>query len=387
MTLSTTTKLHPWLSRLRLARTGAPQYPNKAMKLSNRPQTLPRTNVVIAAALTVLITASTAFAQSPQLSLADLLIGLRSKKVSLPDRNAILTEAVRQRGVTFTMTAEIEKELETTGATRLLIDTIRQKIAASKPQPVAVKPVATPVPTPVPTPTPPDFSFYQTRADQSAGRGEFGLALADYNKAIEMKADNAIAYVNRGKTHYNLKSYDLSVRDFDKAVELNPRDAAAFLNRGVSNEKLGDTKKAMSDYQKAVELDPANETAKASLKRLRDAAAAAAAAEAAKNAPPPPPEFVDLGNLSADDAVRMVTPIYPVIAKKSTIEGKVVVTIELDENGDVVSAKATSGHQMLRLAAEEAARKTKFKPGMFNSKPIKARGVITYNFSLREVRR
>src|SRR5687768_13104045 len=104
-------------------------------------------------------------AQSPQLSLADLLIGLRSKKASLQERNTLLTEAVRLRGVTFALTVEIEKELAATGATPTLIEAIRQKAPVVKPSstpaPAVVKP------TPVPTPTPPDFSFYQTRADQN----------------------------------------------------------------------------------------------------------------------------------------------------------------------------------------------------------------------------
>ena len=85
-------------------------------------------------------------AQSPQLSLADLLIGLRSKKLTLPERNTILTEAVRQRGVTFAITPEIEKELETTGAAPTLIEAIRQKAPVVKPAatPAVVKPAATP---------------------------------------------------------------------------------------------------------------------------------------------------------------------------------------------------------------------------------------------------
>ncbi len=321
-------------------------------------------------------------AQSPQLSLADLVIGLRSKKVSLQERNTILTEAVRQRGVTFVMTPEIAKELETTGASPTLIEAIRYKSVAVKtlPTPAVVQPVATPVP----TPTPPDFSFYQARADQNAGKGEFGIALADYNKSLEMKADNAVAYLNRGKAHYNLKSYDLSVKDFDKAVELNPKDSIAFLNRGVSHEKLGDPGRAMGDYQKSVDLDPANEAGKANLKRLQDAQAKAAAAEVARNTPPP---FLNLGNLTTAGAVRMVTPVYSPVAQRASVEGRVSVEVDLDETGAVVSAKATSGHQMLRSSAEDAARKSKFKPATFNNRPIKARGIITYNFSLKPVTR
>jgi len=341
-----------------------------------------RLSVILVSALFIIGSAVQLHAQSPQLSLADLLIGLRSKKVSLPERNTILTEAVRQRGVTFAMTPEIEKELETTGASPALIQAIHQKIEASKP---VVAAVVKPVATPVPTPTPPDFNFYQTRADQNAGKGEFNLAVADYSKSLELKADNAIAYLGRGKAHYNLKSYDLSVKDFDKAVEINPKDSTAFLNRGVSYEKLGDSKKAMDDYQKAIDLDPANEAAKASLKRMQDAAtaaAAAAAAEAARNAPPP--EFVNVGMLSSANAVRMVTPVYAVIAQRSLVEGKVIVDVELDETGSVTYAKAASGHQMLKGAAEDAARRSKFKPALYHDRPIKAKGQIVYNFSLKE---
>lgn len=349
------------------------------MKLANKTTLeFSRSKLLAFLASSLLIFAAFAQAQAPQLSLADLLIGLRSKKVSLPERNTILTEAVRQRGVTFSMTPEIEKELATTGASATLIEAIRQKG-------LIVKTVATslPKPTPVPTPAPPDFSFYQTRADLNAGKGEYSLALADYNKTLEMKADNRVAYLNRGKTHFNLKSYDLSVKDFDKALELDPKDAAAYLNRGVSYEKLGDAGKALDDYQKAIDLDPANEVAKVNLKRLQDAQAAAAAAEAAKNAPPPPPEFAYVGTLTSANAVRMVMPAYTLIAQRANVGGKVSVDVELNEKGEVVSAKATSGHQMLRGSAEDAAKRTIFKPALYNGQPIKSKGSIVYNFSLR----
>jgi outer membrane biosynthesis protein TonB len=55
----------------------------------------------------------------------------------------------------------------------------------------------------------------------------------------------------------------------------------------------------------------------------------------------------------------------------------------LSDEGDVTSAKATSGHQMLRTSAEDAARRSKFKPATFNNKPLKGKGVIVYNFSLK----
>ena len=340
-------------------------------------------------ALSMLVSALavSAGAQSPQLSLADLLIGLRSKKLTLTERNKILTDAVRQRGVTFTISPEIEKELATTGADAGLLAAIRSKGQPAKPA-ATPTPAPKPVATPIPTPTPPDSSFYQKRADASMVKGEFDSALVDYNRAVELKADDPLLFVGRGRTHFNLKSYDLSVKDFDKAVELNPNAAIAFLNRGASFEKLGNKEKALADYQRAATLDNSNETAKAEAKRLQDEFAMAAAA---KSVPAPltanvKPEFLNLGNLSAANAVRMVTPVYSAIAQRSAIEGRVTVEVEINAEGNVVSAKATSGHAMLRSAAEDAAKKSKFKPAMFNNEPIKAIGSITYNFALRGVR-
>jgi len=326
-------------------------------------------------------------AQQPQLNLADIVIALRSKKVTLAERNTLLTAAVKQRGVTFTLSADIEKELAATGADKTLLDAIRQKSSLVKttatPPPV---PVASP--TPAPTPAPPDYSFFQKRADTNLGKGEFTLALADYNKAVELKPDAAIAFLNRGKTHYNLKSFDKAVADFDKSIELDPKGSLAFLNRGISQERLGNSKKAIADYQKAVALDAGNENAKANLKRLQDEEAKIAA----KSLPPAPvpvpepvkpPESINLGNLTITNATRMVTPVYSPVAQRSNIEGRVTVDVELDEKGNVVSAKAASGNGLLRASAEDAARKSKFKPALYNNAPIKATGSITYNFSLK----
>lgn len=316
--------------------------------------------------------AAAAYAQNQELSLADILIGLRSKKVTLPERNQILASAVAERGITFQLSPQIEKELIATGADEVLLAAIRTKS-------LPPKPVSTPTPVPVPTPTPPDASFYQKRAETNAGKGEFDSALADYTKAVEMKKDDPMLYVGRGRTLYNLRSYDLSVKDYDKAIELSPKTAVAFLNRGASYEKLGDMQKALADYRQASNLDAANETAISEVKRLEDAIEKA---NPPKPAEPVRPEFLNLGTLDPESAERLVPPTYSAIAKQSRIQGKVTVEVELDEEGRVVSAKATSGHPMLRQSAEDAAKRSKFKPARFNDLPIKARGQITYSFTL-----
>ncbi len=316
---------------------------------------------------------------SPPLSLADLLIGLRSKKVTLEERNQILTRAVTDRGVTFVNSLEIEKELLATGADSGMIAAVRAR---------SIKPVATPIPVPVATPTPAEF--YSKRADASLAKGEVDSAIADYDKALEIQADDPTLYVSRGKALFTKKSFDRSVKDYDKAIELAPKTAVAFLNRGASHEKLGDVKKALSDYKSAADLDASNAVAKAEVKRIetqlakeeadRKAKEEADKAEAARRAAPP--EFLNIGSLSPSDAIRLITPTYSPMARQSRIVGKVTVEIDLDEEGNVSKANATGGPAMLRQSAEDAAKRSKFKPTLFNGNPIKAKGTITYSFTL-----
>jgi len=332
------------------------------------------------------------FAQGAQLTLADILIGLRSKKVTLPERNHILTEAVLARGTTFTVTPEIEKELTTTGAEKSLIDAIKRKAPATKiaslnPPPVDPKKAE---------PLPPDFSFYEKRADASFGKGDLDAAAADYTKAIEMNAASMSAYLGRGGVYLAKKAWDSAVTDFTKAIELNPKSALAFARRAEAWEKKGNLDLAEADYNKAFGLDPSNEAAKASAARLQTerekAEAAKLEAEKAKQepvkapvtvAPPPVPEWLDLGQISETSAIRLMKPTYSQVAARSNIGGKVVVNVEIDVEGNVTSAAAVSGHQLLRYDSETAARRSKFKPVMVGDKAVKAKGFIVYNFTTK----
>ena len=336
------------------------------MKLQNRKSHFYLFPFILLASLMFSLTVFSQTSQPAQLSLADILIGLRSKKVTLDERNKILAEAVKVRGITFALTPEIEKELTSTGAGKELVDAIRQK------NPV-IKPTATPVIKPQPT-----ALEFQNRANLYVTKGEFDSAIADYNKVIEMKSADASVFLNRGLAYLGKKNYDLAIGDFDKAIEMNPKESAAYFNRGDSYEKSGNIEKAMADYQKASELDEKNEAAKTNLKRLQDEQAKTAASQQ-KTETPKVPEMLNLGTLN-NLAVNLVTPIYPAFAQKSAIQGKVTVQVTLDEEGKVISAKAIDGPPLLRSVSEDAVRKSKFKPARVGVQVVKATGVIVYNF-------
>lgn len=86
------------------------------------------------------------------------------------------------------------------------------------------------------------------------------------------------------------------------------------------------------------------------------------------------------GGVLNGKATYLPKPAYPAIAKAANASGTVNVQVTVDEQGNVVSASAVSGHPLLRQAAVNAARSSKFSPTMLGGQPVKVTGVIIYNF-------
>jgi len=97
-------------------------------------------------------------------------------------------------------------------------------------------------------------------------------------------------------------------------------------------------------------------------------------------APKPTPRAPISGGVLNGRAIRLVTPTFPSIARTAHVTGSVTVQVLIDENGNVMSASAASGHPLLRPAAVAAARASKFSPTKLSGQPVKVNGVIIYNF-------
>jgi TonB family protein len=100
------------------------------------------------------------------------------------------------------------------------------------------------------------------------------------------------------------------------------------------------------------------------------------------NQPQPPKILRKSGGAIQGAAIRRVEPAYPPLAKAAQVSGSVVVEVTIDEDGNVISARAISGHPLLKDAAVAAAREWKFAGTQIDGKPVKVVGTITFNFSL-----
>lgn len=80
-------------------------------------------------------------------------------------------------------------------------------------------------------------------------------------------------------------------------------------------------------------------------------------------------------------ATSLPKPEYPAAARAVRASGAVNVQVTIDEQGNIISARAVSGHPLLRQAAEEAARNAKFAPTLLEGKPVEITGIVVYNFA------
>jgi protein TonB len=103
-----------------------------------------------------------------------------------------------------------------------------------------------------------------------------------------------------------------------------------------------------------------------------------------KPAPTPTPDTVVrlTSKLTQGRVLRRVEPLYPAIARVARIQGAVQVQIDISETGAVTNVTLLSGHPLLREAAMRAAKQWLFIPTELNDRPVRAIGVLTFNFKL-----
>jgi len=93
------------------------------------------------------------------------------------------------------------------------------------------------------------------------------------------------------------------------------------------------------------------------------------------------PEPMDILNGRALDLPK---PEYSPDARARRLSGIVVVRVEIDEKGKVLSAKdICQGPPFLTEASINAALRARFSPTLLSGQPVKVTGVIQYNFVFR----
>ncbi len=103
--------------------------------------------------------------------------------------------------------------------------------------------------------------------------------------------------------------------------------------------------------------------------------------ESESNSPQKQPVRIG-GNIAEARLVHRVPPVYPELAKRARVQGKVTLTATTDEVGNVVDVQVVSGHPLLNDAAVTAVKEWKYSPTELNGEKVPIIATVTVIFNL-----
>jgi tetratricopeptide (TPR) repeat protein len=98
--------------------------------------------------------------------------------------------------------------------------------------------------------------IYFYRGNVYLAKGDYDLALADFNQSVKIQPTLAEAYSNRSSIYIVKNDYTQALADANQAVKLKPDLAIAHNNRGVIYATTGNYDGAIADFSQTLKLIP-----------------------------------------------------------------------------------------------------------------------------------
>lgn len=93
------------------------------------------------------------------------------------------------------------------------------------------------------------------KAEDFFKQGKLEMALLFYNREINERPDNGLAYFSRGKIHFYNKAYTNALQDFRRASDLLPKNKEILYARANALAMTHAIDDAIRDYDKLISLD------------------------------------------------------------------------------------------------------------------------------------
>lgn len=213
--------------------------------------------------------------------------------------------------------------------------------------------------------------------------GQWYAAKKDLKNSMTILASLVKDY---GKDPWNHLSYaDVALasgkipeaeKSYNEAKKLNSRIWQASVGLANIALKKGDQAMAATQFEDALKIDPGMlEIRKQHVKLVKDN----------KDPDPSPDETISVNKQPyVDNSQIMGKLVYPELAKKAGLEGKVVLRVLVRRNGTVKKYLVEkSDSELFNKSAGDAVMKTQFLPALQNGKPVACWLSVPISFKLR----
>ncbi|WP_257168508.1 caspase family protein [Bradyrhizobium sp. SRS-191] len=102
----------------------------------------------------------------------------------------------------------------------------------------------------------PAQAIYNLRGSAYYDKGEYEIAIADFNDALKSGPPSGTIFHNRGNAYRGSGDFAKAIADYGEAIRLTPKSALSWQNRGISKQATGDLDGALTDINEAIRLDP-----------------------------------------------------------------------------------------------------------------------------------
>lgn len=99
------------------------------------------------------------------------------------------------------------------------------------------------------------YQLWYDRGTVLANSGNYGEALVNLDKAVEIENREPACWVLRAVVLIHLQRYTEALSSCEKAVALDPKHQEAWLIRGAALNHLGQFKQSYSSYDKALSVE------------------------------------------------------------------------------------------------------------------------------------
>jgi tetratricopeptide (TPR) repeat protein len=100
--------------------------------------------------------------------------------------------------------------------------------------------------------------------------GKYDLAIIDLNKAIKLKPDEAVAYLNRGIIYAKKIQYDLALADCNTAIKIDSHLINAYFVRAIVHRNKGEIDHAIDDLKSILQITDDQDIRKNAQNMLQD---------------------------------------------------------------------------------------------------------------------